>query len=199
MRERVGTSMNWTSIRGGEELGEVGLMAERLDALQARLEVLERDRDSRLRDAAADIRERKLRVRELENDRNAAVRASVESRIRLEATERELDTVREQHRAVQHELSAARARLDGLADVKQQKARAEAQVVALLEDRDKIAGFVDRAATSRAWRLGHGLTSIGRRLTFRRSLGTSALGQLQARLERTPLELPSPGAGEDQQ
>lgn len=179
--------MNWTSIGTGHDAGESALTAERLDALQARLEVLERDRDSRLRDAAEDIREGKLRMRLLEDDRNAALKASIESRVRLEAAQRELEELRTRLKA----LNAASARNGSASGAEVEQL--QAQLAMLLEERKTIAEFVDRAARSRAWRLGHRVTSFGRLLTFRRSRGTSALGRLQARLERAPFELPSAG------
>ena len=189
------------------------LEAERMDALQARIELLERDRDNRLRDALA-------RLRALESEREASLRASTEAQVRLESAQRERDAAEAELRQAgrllaERERAAAAnaAEIKRLAsDVQRERERGERhehtlehvyaetrklrqrlddQTAAWLAERKLIGEYVDRAATSRAWRIGHRLTSLGARLTFRRNRGTSALGKIQQRLQRTPDELGS--------
>jgi hypothetical protein len=45
----------------------------------------------------------------------------------------------------------------------------------LTDERAAVRTQVERARDSRAWRLGHGLTSFSRAVTFRRNMGTNAL------------------------
>jgi chromosome segregation ATPase len=187
--------------------------SERLDALQNRLELLERERSAR--------------VRLLEDERERVTRQAAEAEAKLEAAVRELDVrathaleTRRRESVLENALSAStrtinllRAELERVhaetdaaaaraaervaaleragAEVERARAAVEAQLRDLLKERETLAVYADRAAASRAWRLGHRLTSIARLLSFRPTRGTSALTKIQDRLG-APLALPAP-------
>lgn len=175
--------------------------AERLDALQARIELLERDRSTRLRETGA-------RLRRLEQEREQLIRETTEAQVRVESSRREIDRLSDALDRAGQRVSELQGRLDDVvvergsleldrdrwqsaAGAEQAaRARIEAHVADLLEERQMIQRYVERAAASRAWRIGHFLTSMARRITFRRNRGTSALGQLQHRLARSQPVLP---------
>jgi len=69
--------------------------------------------------------------------------------------------------------------------------RARAKIALLLAERQALRVELDRALASRAWRIGHGLTSTARRLTLRHTFGTSALANARNRVADAAPELPS--------
>jgi hypothetical protein len=205
------------SVEGDPD--EDAVEEDRIDALQARLELLERERNARLRDTAA-------RLRMLEEERATLVREAAEARVAVAASQRDRERiaedagdarsrVRELERAsteaithiaqLQGALDRQRSasgraaaenaqQADALAAACSETARVrerlEANIGELIDERRMIEQYVARAAESRAWRIGHALTSFARLVTFRVNRGTSALGQLQERLARSPFELP---------
>ena len=210
-----------------ETEGEVRDRDARLRETEAELH----DRDARLRETEGELHDREARLRELEIESKAALRDSVVVRLRFEAAQRDaersfsdLREVRERCEALERSLAEATtsiaeattrigdldAELDrhreaartaaleaerlqaARSDTEQLRAQLETQVAALLDERKTIGEYVDRAARSHAWRIGHRLTSLARFITFRRNRGTSAISRLQERLKWSPVELPSP-------
>jgi hypothetical protein len=53
-----------------------------------------------------------------------------------------------------------------------------------LEERAWVAEQATRIAASRSWRIGHGLTRVARRLTFRSDRGTNLPAMIARRMEQ---------------
>jgi len=136
------------------------------------------DLAQRLTAASADLDEVRTRVAraEIEGDREREARAGAERR--AAALERELE-------ARDHQLTAAQQQERLLADRAAQLDRETRELRAQFDvERARLLVQLERARESRAWRIGHGTTRLLRRLTFRRSLGTSALDVAIASLSR---------------
>jgi hypothetical protein len=201
-----------------EPLDDAG--EDHLDAAQVRLELLESDRDARLRETTARLgaikEERATLVRdaalataalaaaqrELERsdgDVRAArrrgqelERASAQATARVGQLEREMAREREASSAAQAQAADSAEGLEAVRrETDQTRARLQGDIDALMQERRVIEEYVRRAAESHSWRAGHRLASFGRLLTVRRSRGTSALTQVQDLLAQSPPALPS--------
>jgi hypothetical protein len=163
-------------LRREAQRAQAGFEAE-LGAAERRAASIEAERD-RLRDAREADRERTTqRISELEQAVSSA-RTENES-LTLERDRLQSDLAGE--RSARGEAEAARR-------------QAEAKLQSEREVREDALVLARRVEETRSWQLGHGTFSLLRRLTFRRTRGTSAVTRLVNRLETPQLEQKT-GAG----
>ena len=161
---------------------------------QRRLARMVEERDGRIEDlevALADLRGR------WEAERNAAE----QTKRRLAAAERQassdvevLTAHRDEHKARSAELAARLEQAEGATAGLEQRSRALTQELERLEranaelagQLDEISAVVRRTATSRSWRLGHGLARFGRILLLKRPGRDSPLDATMRRLDDDP-------------
>jgi chromosome segregation ATPase len=163
-------------LRREAQRAQAGFEAE-LGAAERRVASLEAERD-RLRDARDADRERSTqRISELERA--------------LGTARSDGDSLTLERDRLQSDLAGERsARAEAEAALRQ----AETQLEDEREVREDALVLARRVEDTRSWQLGHGTFSLLRRLTFRRSRGTSAVTRLVNRLETPQLEQKT-GAG----
>ena len=186
--------------------------AERVDALEARLETLEHGLEDRLQRARAEL----ARTRSALTGGELALS---QARAELHRTDARLLALADEHDALSEHAVAAHGRLEAArgtiaqgstrigeleAELARQRGsayltaaradRLESQVSVLLEERQTIAEYVDRAVRSPAWRIGHLAVALARRLSLRHRPADSTLGPLQQRLEVSPSDLSGAGS-----
>ena len=148
------------------------------DALLTERDVLVAERDVLLTERGALVAERGALLTErgaLQAERDALVE---KQRGELDRAEDELKAARAQLEAVQRE--RARERADYAARARRLEQSVSALSVGLRQTRDDI----ERAARSRAWRLGHAITRTGSRIARRPIRTQGALAAALARIER---------------
>jgi chromosome segregation ATPase len=157
-------------LRREAQRAQAGFEAE-LGAAERRAAGLESERD-RLREAREADRERTTqRISELEQTL-ASARTENES-LTLERDRLQSDLAGERSAKGQAEAALHQAK---------------AQLESERELRDDALVLARRVEETRSWQLGHGTFSLLRRLTFRRTRGTSAVTRLVNRLETPQLE-----------
>jgi chromosome segregation ATPase len=178
----------------GTELSEALAQAER-----------ERDRlasELRSREAEQAELERRLAARGEELDATVRQLTSIESTVlalrdAIAEHTSEVDSIRAERAVLVERADALMLHNDGLTRALTERERSEnelrirvgelraaaARAVLLEREREQTLEDVRRAEASRAWRLGHGVTRLLRRITFRRSRTRGALERVIERLE----------------
>ena len=191
-RDGVVLARERDDLRGDVERLEQAVAEQRARAAAADDQV--RDANERLGTATAELARQATALEALADERALLVRRAAEQEAELElavgSKRRARTTIEQLERAAAErdaELSRLRAQL-GARDSAAEQAQLRLEL---------IAGDLERAAASRAWRHGHAVMRLLRRLTFRRAGQTTAIDVALGRVRQAQTELgdmPSPAA-----
>ena len=157
-----------------ERSDEIRQLEERFTSLRSELERSDGVRQT----LRGELESSEARLREL---RSSHDRETAELKQGLDATERGLRQAAENRSRLEQQLGSDRelrgrleeriAQLSGALDAERERGKelrlAEELVGELRDERERLAKELDRISASRAWRLGHAITSLLRWLTFR--------------------------------